>query len=117
MTCSNDMTLARWRVVYGAKGEVSNGHRLATYVGHTGAVTCLMDMCRGTQVVSGGYDKTIRVWDVPSAETLLVLRGHTGVVYGLALSPDGKRMLSCSSDCTIKVGSRLYTASPPPCPS
>ena len=73
------------------------------YEGHVGAVTCIMDMTQGTQVVSGSYDKTIRVWDVESGEQLLSLKGHTGVIYGLNLSPDGFRMLSCSSDCTIKV--------------
>lgn len=107
----------RWRVNYGTKGESADGEVEMRYEGHVGAVTCIMDMTQGTQVVSGSYDKTIRVWDVESGEQLLSLKGHTGVIYGLNLSPDGFRMLSCSSDCTIKVSTSSHISRPPSSPS
>src|SRR5262249_54531059 len=31
-------------------------------------------------------------------ETHVTLRGHTGVVWGVAFSPDGKRLASCDDD-------------------
>jgi WD40 repeat protein len=34
---------------------------------------------------------------------VLTLKGHSGWVNGVALSPDGKRLASCSSDGTVKV--------------
>jgi WD40 repeat protein len=37
---------------------------------------------------------TIRVWDVPSGRLVGTMRGHQGMIYALALSPDGTRLLS-----------------------
>ncbi len=36
-------------------------------------------------VVSASYDKTLRVWDVESGETLRTLQGHTGRVLSVAV--------------------------------
>jgi WD40 repeat protein len=43
------------------------------------------------------------VWDLEAGKETLSLRGHTHWVTGLALSADGKRLYSASSDTTIKV--------------
>jgi WD40 repeat protein len=48
-------------------------------------------------------DHTIRVWDIASGKELRCLRGHTSGVIGLALSPDGKTLASCSHDRTIRL--------------
>jgi WD40 repeat protein len=98
VTAGNDGLLISWRVQM--DGAVS---RWNTFIGHESAVTCVIDTAKGTQVVSGSYDKTIRVWDAVTTECLLVLAGHRGVVYGLAVAPNGARLLSCSSDETLKV--------------
>ena len=31
----------------------------------------------GTKIVSGSWDKTIRVWNVDTGECILTLKGHT----------------------------------------
>ncbi len=36
-------------------------------------------------------------------QSYLTLRGHTGTVWGVTVSPDGKRIVSCSQDKTIKI--------------
>jgi WD40 repeat protein len=46
---------------------------------------------------------TIKVWNLEVGKETLTLRGHTGRVLSLALSPDGKRLFSGSADHTIKV--------------
>jgi WD40 repeat protein len=33
----------------------------------------------------------------------IVLEGHTGYVFGVAFSPDDRRIVSCSHDKTVKV--------------
>ncbi len=57
---------------------------------------------------SGGWDKTIRLWRVPTGEPLWTLEGHTKWVWSLALSPDGQTLASGSADNTI----RLWRLSP-----
>ena len=98
VTAGNDGLLISWHVHL-----ESGASRWNTFLGHESAVTCVVDTARGTQVVSASYDKTIRVWEARTAESLLVLAGHYGVVYGMAIAPDGRRLLSCSSDETLKV--------------
>jgi WD40 repeat protein len=44
----------------------------------------------GKQVVSGSYDQTVRLWDAATGARLQTLEGHTGSVWSVAFSPDGK---------------------------
>jgi WD40 repeat protein len=48
-------------------------------------------------------DQTLKVWDVDSGREVCILTGHTGSVYGVALSADGRRAVSGSDDQTLKV--------------
>ena len=54
------------------------------------------------RIVSGSYDKTIKVWDLESGRLLRSLEGHTSEVNAVALTADG-RIVSGSWDNTIKV--------------
>jgi hypothetical protein len=51
----------------------------------------------------GHKGSTAKVWDAISGQELLTLRGHTSSVYGLAFSPDGKRLATASDDDTVQV--------------
>ncbi len=47
----------------------------------------------GRYLVSAGYDKVVRIWDLETGETVRTLRGqigagHEGKIYAMALSPD-----------------------------
>jgi WD40 repeat protein len=48
-------------------------------------------------------DDTVRLWDVEGGKELKKFEGHTGLVDGVALSPDGKLAASCSNDLTARV--------------
>jgi len=46
--------------------------------GHRGRVSSLTISADGKRLVSGSYDKTIKVWDLDAGKEIRTLRGHTG---------------------------------------
>uniref|UniRef100_A0A1I7VFB2 U5 small nuclear ribonucleoprotein 40 kDa protein n=1 Tax=Loa loa TaxID=7209 RepID=A0A1I7VFB2_LOALO len=55
------------------------------------------------QVIGGGIDNDIKVWDLRRNELAHVMRGHTDTVTGLSLSPEGTHVLSNAMDCSSKI--------------
>lgn len=66
--------------------------------GHTAAVTAVAFTPDRQRAATGSDDKTIRIWDLATANELRVLTGHTGRITALAFSPDGTRLASASDD-------------------
>jgi WD40 repeat protein len=54
-----------------------------------------------------GRQKTVKIWDLESGQCLATLEGHTNQVVSVAITPDGKRILSGSRDHTIRVWDAL----------
>lgn len=48
-----------------------------------------------------GDDCSVRIWDLESGETQTILEGHEGIIWQIAVAPDGKKIVSASSDSTI----------------
>ncbi|MGL4553142.1 MAG: WD40 repeat domain-containing protein, partial [Gemmataceae bacterium] len=65
-----------------------------TLSGHAGPVQAVAMSGNGAVLVSGGEDRTVRVWDVTSGQCIHVLQGHQAAVERLALTPDGSRAVS-----------------------
>ena len=57
----------------------------------------------GARLVSGGSDRTVRVWEADSGRLLHTLTGHTRRVSAVGWSPDGSRLVSGGSDRTVRV--------------
>lgn len=80
--------------------DVAGGH--AKHVlAHNGFLVSYALFCgEGRQVLTGGWDGSIRLWDVETG-TLRIQAGKAGGVHGLALNPAGKILASCGGGKTV----------------
>ena len=67
-------------------------------------VTSLVFTPDGKQLVSGGTNGTILVWDTETGKELRRFeRGHRSTIWGLGISPDGRQVASAGEDGTIRI--------------
>jgi len=52
--------------------------------------------------VAAAFNRVVHIWDVETRTLVDHLRGHTHLVYSVAFTPDGKGLVSCSGDKTLK---------------
>ena len=106
LTCGED---GKIHLTAGPKPDGTNAANTATkispdYVGHNGAVTCLaLVPPKGQLLVSGGADRTVRVWDVASKKQIRSFQGHLGRITAVAARGDGGQLASGSEDGAIRV--------------
>jgi WD40 repeat protein len=93
VTGGADTMIRFWDAATGAEGPV--------LAGHAGAVSALA--FSGARLLSGGHDKTLRVWDAETGDQLLRMLAHDNWVTGVAMTPDGSRVATCSFDGTAKL--------------
>lgn len=67
---------------------------IQTFTGHTSGVHDVALSRNDRLAISAGLDGTIRVWDVKTGKQLHSLFGFAGGPLRVAISPDGKRILS-----------------------
>ena len=97
VTASNDKTARVWD----AERADAGFHRARRP--HRPGLECVVQS--GRQAGGDGvFDKTARVWDLSGPTPVsTVLAGHTGPVLSASFSPDGKRVVTASSDKTARV--------------
>jgi WD40 repeat protein len=76
------------------------GSQSAVLSGHTGPATCVVFLPDGTSLVSGGYDKTVKLWDVQTGGVDKTFFGHTSMVWSVSISVDCTTIASGSHDKT-----------------
>ena len=75
---------------------------LKTLEGHSKEVYAVSITPDGRRAVSGGVDKTVRVWNLETGECE-VLEGHTSGIEAVSITSDGRRAVSGSYDDTVRV--------------
>ena len=90
--------------------SVTSGHpaswpaEVHTLHGHTHYVNSVAYSPDGTHIVSGSWDKTIRVWNATTGQSVAgPFQGHTYGVISVAYSPNGIHIASGSWDNTIRI--------------
>jgi len=77
------------------------GSQAAVLSGHTDEVVTLTFSPDGTSLVSGGLDKTVKLWDMQTGGVVKTFFGHTEGVYSVSISADCITIASGSEDKTI----------------
>ena len=75
----------------------------ATLSGHTEAVIAVAFSPDGSQIATGGWDKSARVWDSTTGESGVKLNGHEDAVFDLCFSSDGEKLITAGRDKTARV--------------
>src|SRR5262245_44862482 len=78
---------------------------VAVLKGHTETVYAIAFTPDGKYVVTGSFDKSLKLWEVPSGKEVRTYAGPTGhqnLVLGVAVSADGKSLASGGQDNSAK---------------
>ena len=75
--------------------------------GHTSWVSSVVVTSDNKYIVSGSWDKTIRIWNLLEKRQETVLQGHTDSVWTVAVTSDNKYIVSGSRDKTIRIWNLL----------
>lgn len=95
-----------WKDVYSERLVVernwrNNKYKLRVLSGHTDGVMCVQ-FCDGSNILmTGSYDKTIRIWCLETGQLIRTLTGHTRCVR--ALQFDEAKLVTGSMDQTLKI--------------
>jgi len=106
---SRDKTIRLWNTLGECKYTITEDM-------HTDWVSCVAfsPSAKMPLIISGGWDRLVKVWNLSNCKLRTNLAGHTGVVYTTAISPDGSLCASGGKDgiamlWDVNDGKHLYS--------
>merc|ERR1719258_178725 len=106
---SRDKTIKLWNTLGECKYTITEDM-------HTDWVSCVAfsPSAKMPLIISGGWDRLVKVWNLSNCKLRTNLAGHTGVVYTTAISPDGSLCASGGKDgiamlWDVNDGKHLYS--------
>jgi eukaryotic-like serine/threonine-protein kinase len=93
--CPADLRAWEWRYL-----KQSSQREPRAFIGHAGEVWDAAISPDGRRLASASFDRTIKIWDVASAQLVRTLRGHEERAYSVSFDRDGKHLVSASADKT-----------------
>ena len=76
-------------------------HRVLS--GHFSAVRAVAVAPDGTWLASGGWDQTVRIWEVATGRERAVLEDRDDAVEAVAVAPDGSWLASTGGNWTVRI--------------
>ena len=76
---------------------------LFSCTGHSSRATSVAWSRNGTRIVSGSFDKSVRVWNAANGNSIQTYLGHTDRVQTVLWSPDSMSVASAGDDRTVHV--------------
>jgi GTPase SAR1 family protein len=74
-----------------------------TLRGHTDWIGRIAWSPDGRLLATPSADRTVRVWDADTGQTVRTLEGHTGEAHTVSWSPDGRLLASGGNDKTVRL--------------
>ena len=114
---SRDKSIIQWKLNFEGETVITRdledkeikktlmGRPLKSFHGHNHFISSLALSSDNTKLVSGSWDKTLRLWDIPSAKSEVIFKGskgHTKDVLSVAFSHDERLIFSGAMDNTLK---------------
>lgn len=100
------LSLAIWAFVLSANGALAQNQpkvEIVPLVPHDVKITSVAYSPGGERALSGSWDWTLKLWDVPTGRLIRTFDAHRGAISSVAFSPDATRVASASWDKTLKL--------------
>ncbi|ABA23472.1 serine/threonine protein kinase with WD40 repeats [Trichormus variabilis ATCC 29413] len=83
--------------------ELNTQKLVASFSGHSQAVTSVTFSPQGEILATASDDKTVKLWHLPTSREVFTLNGHTKPVKSVSFSPNGQILASGSWDKQVKL--------------